>query len=380
MGLAAKVSIAIDAQTATLQKGFDQATSAINKLDAGMAGNVAKGMAMFTAGMAAVQAAIAAVSGAIASVMQSFNEMDAVADTAARLGATSDQLVALGYAAQQSGSSADTLNSALEKMQNNIGEAAAGSESAKAAFERLGLSVDTLKGMSADQAFAAIADKMAGMGSATERTKSALDIFGRSGGELIQLLSQGSDGLNQMGKEAEGLGLMMGTAREGVGAVNDSLDKMKAAWRGFVQQIGILVAPAITAVANALATVVGWFNQLFGSMNRTDGEFNAFKTLGTESAKASVVVTKAMKASESAAKETAKTIKDTFRDIPKPADWKSEGVAAVTRGSASGFSAVQDAQRQRQDEERRHKETVQWLARIVDAQKESAIRVATVSI
>jgi methyl-accepting chemotaxis protein len=334
-------------------------------------------MAMFTAGMAAVQAAISAVSGAINSVMASFDEMDRVADTSARLGVASDQLVALGYAAQQSGSSADTLNSALEKMQNNIGEASAGSESAKAAFERLGLSVETLKGMSADQAFAAISDKMAGVGSATDRTKIALDIFGKSGGELIQLLSGGSDGLNAMGAEAESLGLMLGNAREGVGGVNDSIDKMKAAWGGFVQQVGILVAPAIEKIATALATVVGWMNQLFGAANRTDG---TFKTFGTEASKAATVVTKAVKASESAAKESAKAIKETFASVPKPSDWKTEGIGAITRGSAAGFSAVQEAQRQRQDEERRHRESTSWYARIERAVVDSRITVSPVSI
>ena len=239
----ATIKIAIEAQTAMLQKGFGEAKQAINSLEGSMAKNVAGGMAMFTAGLAAVQTALAAVKGAAASVMQAFDEMDQVSDMASRLGTSSDALVALGYAAQQSGSSAETLNGALEKMQNLIGEGAAGNETAAAALGRLGLSISELKGLSADQAFAAIAEQMQQVESSTDRTKIAIDIFGKSGGELVQLLGQGSEGLNAMGVEAESLGLLMGDAREGVQSVNDSLDKMKIAWRAFVQQIAVLVAP-----------------------------------------------------------------------------------------------------------------------------------------
>ena len=84
--------------------------------------------------------------------------------------------------------------------------------------------------MSPDAQFAAISDAMSGVGLASDKTRLAMDIFGKSGGALIQLLGSGSEGLNQFGKEAEDLGLLMGDAREGVGGVNDAIDKMKMAW------------------------------------------------------------------------------------------------------------------------------------------------------
>lgn len=373
----ATIKIAIEAQTAMLQKGFAEAKGAINSLEGSMAKNVAGGMAMFTAGLAAVQGALAAVGGAISSVKQAFDEMDQVADTAARLGTSSDSLVALGYAAQMSGSSAETLNGALEKMQNLIGEGAAGNETAAKAFAQLGLTIAELKGMSADQAFAAIAEQMQGVGSATDRTKIAIDIFGRTGGELVQLLGQGAEGLNAMGAEAEGLGLLMGGAREGVSSVNDALDKMRAAWRAFVQQVAVLVAPAITAIANALATVVGWFNKLMGRGTGAEAPFKAYET---SAKKAAITIDETMKSTEKSAAKSAEKIKESWRDIPKPQDWKTAGIGAATRGTAAGFSAVQEANRARQDDERRHRDMISWLAKIYQAQQENAIRVQAVSI
>jgi hypothetical protein len=46
-------------------------------------------------------------------------------------------------------------------------------------------------------------------------------------------------------------------------------------------------------------------------------------------------------------------------------------VGVVTRGSAAGFSAVQEAERNRRDTERRQRETITWLAKIYDRQRET---------
>jgi len=425
---AATVSIHLEAQTATLKKGFDEAKQAIGSLDANMGMSVAKGMAMFNVGLGAVKSALAAVQGAISAVMNSFSEMDKMADMAARLGASGDQLTALGFAAQMSGSSTEALTSALEKMQNQIGEAAAGTQSSIDAFGRLGLTVDELKDLSTDEAFAKIAEQMQGVGSSTERTKIALDIFGRSGGELIQLLSGGAEGLNKFGAEAGRLGLLMGDAREGVGGVNDAIDKMKMAWGTFISQVAVAVAPALTAIAEALATVVGWFNRLMGSATGATGTFKSFSS---ETKKASIIVDKEAEALKKKADAEAEAAKKSMADRGKAmadslrtpmeiyrdkvaelnelvangalswdvyargvnkaaeelikgrqaaADWKTPGIGAVTRNSAEGFSAVQSAKRERDDSERRHKESIATLLRIVSAIHASSIEIVPVRL
>lgn len=377
MGLAAKISIAIDAQTATLQKGFDDARNAIGKLDAGMAGNVAKGMAMFTAGMAAVQTAISAVSGAINSVMGGLSELGALQNFADRTGIAAEQAQALSFAVGQVGVSQDEFLVVLEKLQMKISEAATGTGDAKVAFEQLGLSAASLNQMPLDQKFAAVADAFQSVTNEGDKTRLAMKLFEESGGKLVSILSGGSEALNAYGDEAERLGLLTGGNAEAAVAATRAIEKMKAAWSGFVQQIAALVAPAIEKIASALATVVGWFNSLIGNATGASG---VFKSLSSEATKATATVTSAVKTSEKAAKEAAKSIKESFADIPKPSEWNSVGIGAVTRGSAAGFSAVQEAQRERQDRERQHKETIQWLARMVEAQKSSVIRVATVGI
>jgi len=377
MATAAKISIAIEAQTATLQKGFDEAKAAIKQLDAGMSSSVAAGMAKFQAGWLAVQGAIASVRGAIQSVLGAMDEMGAMDEFASRLGMSADALTVLGYAAEQTGSDQTALNMALEKMQNNLAEAAAGTGTAKAALAELGLTASDVASMSADQAFAAIAEQIQTVGSASDRTRLAIDIFGRSGGQLINLLSGGAEGLNAFGAEAESMGLLMGDARGAVEAAGDSINKMKRAWGAFVQQVAVLVAPALARIAEGLAAIVGWFNRLMGYSTGATGPAT---TYASEAKKAALHVDKSMKATEKSAEKAAKKIKESFADIPKPADYTTPGIGAVTRGTVGGFSAVQESQRAKEDAERRHRDLTTWLAKIDADIRRNALTIAPVSL
>lgn len=427
MATAATISIQLEAQTATLKKGFDEAKGAINQLDSNMSGSVAKGMAIFNAGLLAVKSALGVVKTGITEVMASFDEMDKVADMAAQLGATSDQLVALGYAAQMSGSSAEALYPALQKMQNAVSEAAQGTGAGAKAFAELGLSVEALKSMSPDAQFAAISDAMSGVGLASDKTRLAMDIFGKSGGELIQLLGSGSEGLNAFGREAEDLGLLMGDAREGVAGVNDTIDKMKMAWGAFVSQIAVAVAPALTWIAESLATIVGWFNKLMGSATGEAGAFKKFSSTKTSVEIADPVAEKAKEKADAEAEATRKAMADRgkalaesmrtpieiYRDtvaelnemvnagtisweiynrgVKKALeslssahkaveDFNTPAIGAVTRNSAEGFSAVNAAKRARDDDERRHKEAMSVFARMIAAIIGSRIEFAPVKL
>jgi hypothetical protein len=377
MSTAAKISIQIDAQTALLQKGFAEARGQMQSFAGGMSGSVAAGMAKFHVGLAAVQGALASVKGAIVSVLGAMETMGSMDEMSTRLGMSADALTVLGYAAEQTGSSQEYMNTALEKMQNNLADAAAGGGAAQAAFAELGLSAKDLAGQPIDKVFAAIAEQMQGVGSSTDRTRLAMDIFGKAGGQLINLLAGGAEGLNAYGAEAESMGLLLGDARANVEAAGDSINKMKRAWGAFVQQVAILVAPALAKIAEALASIVGWFNRLMG---HSTGATAPFKSYTSEAKKAAIHIDKTMRDTEKSAEKAATKIKQSWADIPKPADYTTPSIAAVTRGSAAGFTAVQDANRSRLDTERRHKDLTDWLARIYSRQKEGTLTLSPVDI
>ncbi len=92
-------------------------------------------------------------------------------------------------------------------MLKNVGQAAMVGGPAADALDRLGLSVKTIAGESADQAFKDIADGIAGVTNPAERARLAVDIFGKSGQKLLPLMMEGAAGIAAAQAEAEKLGI-----------------------------------------------------------------------------------------------------------------------------------------------------------------------------
>jgi hypothetical protein len=431
---AAKISIQLEAQTATLKKGFDEAKAAINGLSGSMAGSVAKGMAMFNAALFGVQTALNAVQGAVASVWSAMQAMGQSTDMAARLGITEDALETLKFAADQAGSSADGMVSALDKMKNSVAEAAQGTGAGAKALQELGLSVTDMMAMSPDEQFAAIADAIQGVSNESDITRLAMDLFGRSGADLIPILKGGSEGLSEYSAKAAELGILLGDSRADADEAADAVNRMKLAWGGIVNQIAIAVAPALEAIADALATVFGWFNRLMGRAQGATGEAKKYRNLVTKISIADPLAEKEKEAAAEAARvmeeemaRAAESIKsrgesistslrtpveiyrdtiaelnmlvekgaiswDTYnRGVRKAVEEMEKGkdtlqgydtpaIGAVTRNSAAGFSAFQESKRQREDDDRRHKESIEWYRRIEEAVRASSLVLAPVKL
>jgi hypothetical protein len=356
MSTAAKISIQIDAQTALLQKGFAEARGQMQSFARGMSGSVAWGMTKFTVGLHAVRGGFAAARGALSSFSRTIDQMGAMDEMSTRLGMSADALTVLGYAAEQTGSTQEYMNTALEKMQNNLADAAAGGGAASKAFAELGLSAQGLVGLSADKVFTRIAARMQQVKLATDRTRLSIDIFGKAGGQLLNLLNMGSKGIAEYAQEAQKMGLMMGNARAGVEEVGDSINKLYRTMDAVKQRSAVWIAPLVGGTAEFLsqmATGIAIINGTYeAGSSKTD-----FRIVGSS-------------------KKAAREAMDLMKKSVTPTN-----IAPVTRGSAAGFSAIQEAQRKdRQDAGLRHKEMINLLGKIYARQKDSALILSPVDI
>ena len=204
-----------------------------------------------------------------------------------------------------------------------------------------------------------------------------MDIFGRSGGELLPLLKDGAEGLNEMGEQAQRMGLLFGNSRGAVEAANDAIDSMKRAWGAFVQQVAVLVAPALKSIADLLTSIVGAFNRMMGRATGATGVFRGYESAAK---KAAIEVDKSVKATEKSAARAAEKIKKSWEGIPKPQEIATPSIGAVTRASAAGFSAVQEARRKAADDRRYQAKVLDYFARVEAAVKRDRIQVQTVNI
>src|SRR3990167_1423855 len=96
------------------------------------------------------------------------------------------------------------------------------------------------------------AEKFHAMGPGPQAAAEAMKMFGRAGVELLPLLLQGKEGIASLTAEADKLGLTL--TEKDVEAANqfqDSLDRLKGASAGLMQQIGVGLAPVLTTLTNA---------------------------------------------------------------------------------------------------------------------------------
>lgn len=182
--------------------------------------------------------------------MEGLGTVDALNDMAQKVGTTVEALGALQFAAQMSGSNAEELNAALEKMVLNLGKAETGKGVAKT-LDELGLGLHYVKSLSADQAFATIIDGLSRIQNPAEQTAAAVEIFGKKGATMLQIIRGGKGNLDAMIQQFKDLGLeISGVDAAKVAEANDKLDTMSAILTSLKNKLAVELAPVISAAVD----------------------------------------------------------------------------------------------------------------------------------
>lgn len=193
-----------------------------------------------TAGIGVATFGLAAAGAGLASAKAFASTADAIDEMSQRTGLSTDLIQEFGYAAKLTGSSMEGFEGAIKKMQRSI--TAADPEVAGLQSE-----LAKLKGGEVGDQFAVIADMIQAVQDPTERAALAMEIFGKSGTDLIPMLSEGSVGLVKMIDEANALGIIMSEDAVKSGAsFQDALDKLEMALGGVVNQVGSALIPILT--------------------------------------------------------------------------------------------------------------------------------------
>lgn len=190
----------------------------------------------------------------------------ALVDMSDRTGVAIEQLSTLKFAAEQSGASLESLESGLKFMQKNLAAAFSGDAGAVEKLERLGVSLDDLRGKAPDEQFRILADAIAGISDPAARTAAAMELFGRGGAQLLPLLKEGAAGIAELQAKAESLGLKM-TAETAKAAeeFGDRLDALKMQAGALANVIGAALLPELSSMLDSLqplaAETAAWISQ-----------------------------------------------------------------------------------------------------------------------
>ncbi len=147
-------------------------------------------------------------------------------DTARSLGVSVEALQELRFAAQLSGVSIASLDTALKFLNKNTSEAISGNTKIVDAFDRLGLSVRELQTMRPEQLFGAVIEQLGKVPTAAERTRLSMLLLGRSGSELGKLATESAAGIEALRQQARDLGVVLD--EKTIRAADDLGDKFDA--------------------------------------------------------------------------------------------------------------------------------------------------------
>jgi hypothetical protein len=252
-------------------------------------GKVGGAIGLIGAGAGAAVGALAAVeAGAIGLALHGAEVAAQMDDLSKKTGVSTEALSGLGYAAKQSGVDQETLTKGLEKLNKSVFAAATAPSSMQNAFTRLGIQVKDTTGniRSTEEIFGDVAEKIAGVENPVARGALAMQIFGKSGAELLPLLLEGKEGIDELLDSAKKLGVVIdSTTAAAAHRFSDSLDDIKAAGEGATLQISQALLPAMQAVASAITDAIktkgGGFDDIVAGVKTITQYFISFGGLVT---------------------------------------------------------------------------------------------------
>lgn len=195
-------------------------------------------------------AAASAVGFSLSQMMSKFLDTgDAIDKASIRLGIGAERLQSLQYAAKMSGATADDMNSALGKLNENIAKAAAGkNEELASLFKKLGISLRDANGhvRTAADVLPEFADAIQRNTNSSVRARMAIAAFGDAGQKLIPMLQDGSKGLADMEKKAHDLGLTMSQDDvKAAASLGDKFTDLGSVFDSFGNTISAKLAPVL---------------------------------------------------------------------------------------------------------------------------------------
>ena len=232
------------ARTTGLQKGLKRGETQMQRFKQ-VAGNVAAGIA-------------AAFSiNALRNMINDFAELGDMFDKMSqRTGVSVEALSGLKFAAEQSGASIETVETGIRNMQRVLLDVQQGSSTAATTLQMLGLNIQQLQTLSPEQQFIQMAQAISQVKDPSRQAALAMELFGRSGTQLLPMLQQGEAGIEALIAEARRLGIVMSEEDAKAAAdFTDAMNRLSSVFKGIATQVASVITPILTKLSNLFTSL-----------------------------------------------------------------------------------------------------------------------------
>jgi len=383
MATIGKLAVQITADTTGLNQGLNSAEKTVSAFSDRMDGLASS---LKTIAPLAVAAGAAFAFNMARALAESADRLDELSQ---RIGVSVEDLTRLQWAAKMSGASNETLTASLQKLSLNMANSKDPANEAATAFKALGIDVSNTDGTMRSQLeiMNEVADAFAGFKDGANKTAIAVQLFGRSGAELIPMLNGGSKSIKALAAESDKLGNTLSTKTAKAAAeFNDHLDRMTARASSVAKSIATPLLTNLNAFFDALERGVARASlaSLASEVTRLNNDLKALQARGSNPFINSEVLTKNINETKAKLEEAKKAYNeayDSFKnttkapelDIPKPTR-EAPSIAKPAEikdplGEFADKKLEEQAQRMAREEQMR----IDFLTRNAEAMKLAAL-------
>lgn len=255
----------MEADSAGFSAGIAKCKASIKGFQ-GFMGNALGSIRSSLSGLGGTLVATLGAAGLGAAIKGSLDQLDRIDELSSTFGLATADLQKLSLIATQSGVDMDGLGKAATKLYKTLAEN-------PDAFGNLGLSAKTLSAVDLPTKLGMIGDALNKIENDEQRVAAAMDVFGKSGADLLPLLQNGMEGI---AKSAAGVHIFDDDDIAKAVAANDAIDRAKASLSSVVTDLSITLAPAIEAIADKLTGLSGSLHALEKWADKSGGDENTW--------------------------------------------------------------------------------------------------------
>lgn len=336
----ATLTIEMAANVARLRQDMDNAAGIVQATTAKM--QKAAELAGKALGLIGVGLSVSAFTGFIRNAIDAADALD---EMSGRVGVGAKELSGLQLAYKQAGMGNEAMASSLAKLSREMSEGNAG-------LRALGVNTrnadGSLRGTTA--VLKDVADKFTTLEDGAAKTALAVEIFGKSGTEMVPLLNSGSEGIAQMIAMAEKLGLVIEDSPAAqAGQFNDTLELLGLGVQGVGSRIAAQLLPTLTNLTGSFLETMTAGDRLKGVADFLAASLKILYTLGLGIVEVFSTVGKTLGAAVGQALAMLRGEFAAARGIGQEwqkdvtAGWSSTSAAVKAAWSEQGNAAVQSA-------------------------------------
>jgi phage-related protein len=241
---------------ASLSKAVSGETSGIA---AALGGSLVTGLKLFAAPLAALAAGLS-IKHLVDDSTKAFEDMASSVKTLGRLtGGTTAQVSGLRGAMQLGGLDADAATGAITIFSKNLGNAAGDASKTADLVAKLGGSFQDAAGnvKPMSEILPGLADKFKTMPDGAEKTALAVQLFGRSGAQMVPFLNRGSEGISDLTAKAKDMGLVLDdTSMKTFVDAKVAARNYNASIQGLKVTLGGELIPVLDSVQNIFRNII----------------------------------------------------------------------------------------------------------------------------